>query len=132
MSESKNTFDYIKLINGKSGIPDLLDGYEAFLANKNFSNTADSILYANEVNKSGIDAEMNFDFYYYGLSKNSRRYGKWYKKPKEKADKNLVLNIIIELYACSMKHAQELYDILERNNTLDDFAAHTEKGGRIK
>lgn len=130
-SDEIGLFDYIRIINMKEKYPDVFSGYEPFTVNKSFSNLMDTVMFANEVNKSGIDPIMNFDFYYYGLSK-KKRYGKWFKKPKENIKVKSYINNIIEYYQCSKDKAQEIYDVLEKCNLLDDFDALVEKGGKTK
>lgn len=78
-------WDIAKVINSKTGPIEVdKDNYNIFLINKIFSNTQDSVFFANEANAftKNIPEQIYFDFYYYGLSKASR-YGKWYKQPKE-------------------------------------------------
>ena len=128
MSDKLSPFDYINMINNKTGIPENLEGYESFIVNRNFSHMADLILYVNEINVD-CDKQLNFDFYYYLLSK-KKRYGKWSKKQKENSAKKDVLNNIIEHYNCSMSKAQEIYDVLESNKLLKEFAVLTDKGGK--
>lgn len=128
MSDKLSPFDYINMINNKTGIPDSLEGYESFIVNRNYSQFAEIILYANEINVD-CDKQLNFDFYYYLLSK-KKRYGKWSKKQKETSAKKETLNNIIEHYTCSMSKAQEIYDVLESNNLLKEFATLTDKGGK--
>ena len=64
MSDKLSPFDYINMINNKTGIPENLEGYESFIVNRNFSHMADLILYVNEINVD-CDKQLNFDFYYY-------------------------------------------------------------------
>lgn len=130
-SDGIGLFDYIRIINMKEKYPDVFSGYEPFAANKTFSNLMDTVLFANEVNKSGIDPVMNFDFYYYGLSK-KKRYGKWFKKSKENSKEKNYINNIIEYHQCSKEKAQEIYDVLDKCNLLDDFDALCDKGGKTK
>ena len=82
--EKLTPWDIAKTINTKSGRMEIEKGmYDSFVMNKVFSNTQDSVFFANEVNgfTKNIDEQMQYDFYYYGLSKASR-YGKWFKIPK--------------------------------------------------
>lgn len=124
-------FDYIRIINMKEKYPDEFSGYEPFAVNRSFSNLMDTVLYANEVNKSGIDPIMNFDYYYYKLSR-QKRYGKWFKKPKENIKVKNYINNIIEYYQCSKDKAQEIYRVLEKCNLLGDFDTLCDKGGKTK
>lgn len=115
----------------KEAYPDELSGYEPYVVNRSFSFNQDSIMMANEINKPDIDSTMNFDFYYYGLSK-KKRFGKWSKKVKISQGKIDYINNIIEYYNCSMEKAQETYEVLEKCGLLKDFDALVEKGGKSK
>ncbi len=123
-------FDYANIINTKLPKPDNLEGYDNFMLNRNFSNLPDTIFYANEINID-CDKELNFDFYYYSLSK-KKRFGKWHKRQKENNKVLGVLNSIIEYYNCSKEKAQEIYDILESNNLLNEFAERSDVGGKCR
>lgn len=83
-------FDIAKTINLKTGRLEVNNKFDIFITNKLFSNTQDSIIYANYANqfKSTIDPQMVYDFYYFGLPKASR-YGKWHKTADE-FDKELI------------------------------------------
>lgn len=84
MSEKLSPFDITKTINMKSGRLITDNSYTPFVINKIFSNTRDSIMYANYANQftSNTDTQLAYDFYYHGLPKASR-FGKWNKPPKE-------------------------------------------------
>lgn len=129
MSQLK-PFDFISIINTKPGVPESLDGYDVFVTNRNFSNIAETIFYANQINVD-IDAQMNFDFYYYLLPK-KKRFGKWFKRPKEIKATSEALNIIMEHYQCSSEKATGIYEILESKNLLNDFILQHEQGGKSK
>ena len=129
MSQMK-PFDYISIINTKASKPDSFIGYDVFVTNRNFSNIPETLFYANQINVD-VDPEMNFDFYYHLLSK-KKRYGKWFKKPKEINASAEALNIIMEYYMCSKDKALEIYEILECKNLLKDFIMQHEHGGKSK
>lgn len=120
-------FDYIKIINGKTGYPDTLTGYENFIVNRNYSQGPETIYYANMINVN-CDKQLNFDFYYYALPR-SRKFNAWAKRDKEKASTKETLNKIIEYYNCSMSKAQDIYKVLEATNQISEFTARTDKGG---
>lgn len=77
-------FDIAKTINTKSEHMEVDKDFNRFLINKLFSNTQDSVFFANEANMftSNMTEQMIYDFYYKGLPKSSR-YGKWFKAEKE-------------------------------------------------
>ncbi len=129
MSELK-PFDYIGIINTKGPIPESINGHDIFLTNRNFSNIKETLFYANMINVD-VDAQLNFDFYYYLLPK-KKRFGKWYKKQKENNATKESLNIIMEYYQCSSTKAEGIYEILESKNILHDFILQHEQGGRSK
>ena len=113
MIDLKNPFEITKNINKKSGHIDFGDDVKSvpiFVINKVFSNTVDSVLYANEVNKFSIDDnQMMYDFYYYALPLKNR-FGKFNKKPKENDDK--FVKAIMSVYDYSLNKALDVYDIL--------------------
>lgn len=130
-TDGDGLFDYIRIINMKESYPEEFSGYVPFMINRSFSYMPETILYANEINKPDIDNVMNFDFYYYGLSK-KKRFGKWQKKEKIPQAKINCLNNIIEHYNCSMIKAQEIYDVLDKCGLMNDFDALVDKGGKSK
>lgn len=78
-------FDVAKIINGKTERMEAdKTNYDIFMMNKIYSNTQDSVFFANEANAftKNMSEQIHFDWYYFGLSKASR-YGKWNKKSKD-------------------------------------------------
>lgn len=130
MTMSTKLFDYINIINMKGEIPENLEEYNSFMVNKNFSNIAETVLYANAVNVE-MDPKLHFDFYYYSLPK-KKRWGKWHKAQKVQKKYSDVLNNIIEHYSCSKVKAEEIYAILEATNQLDKFAELYDIGGKVR
>ena len=127
MAEKKLTpFEIAKNINSHGERLDTdEDGYEPFMMNRIFSNTPDSVAFANELNRYGtLPKQMQYDFYRYGLEKNPRRYGKWEKRDDNDHD----LKIIMEAYGYSRQKAMEVYPVLRPRMT--ELHAHVEKGGR--
>jgi hypothetical protein len=83
-----NAFDYVSAINFTK--QDLMTGtendelaeagYVPFLTNRSLSNFADTILYANEMNKnSHIDNKLAFNFYINSI-RPRKRFSKWAKR----------------------------------------------------
>lgn len=131
MTDLSNPFEITKNINKKSGhitFGDSVKKMPIFMVNKVYSNTVDSVLYANEVNKFSIDDnQMAYDFYYYALPLKNR-FGKFYKKPKEKNDQ--FIEAIMSVYNYSLNKALDVYDILYPHK--DDIMKLVFKGGKGK
>jgi hypothetical protein len=125
MGESMSPFDIASHINEKKGVLDVEDiGYNAYVINKVLSNTGDSVLFANEMNRWwSTSNQQQFDFYYHGLPK-KKRYGKWHKNQ----DDTESLNLIQEYYGYSRKRAKDVLTLLRPY--LDDIRKELEKGGR--
>ena len=113
MSDEKLTpFDIAKKINQKNGAlteDEISASYDPYITNLIFSNTRDTVFLANEVNSmSGLTKSMQFKFYYYGVSKNPKRFGRWFKKDKTTAAEQLVMKV----YGYSKEKAAEVVGIL--------------------
>lgn len=125
MNEKMSPFEIASCINEKKGVLEADEvGYNSFIINKVYSNTADSIMFANEMNRYwSLSPQQQFDFYYYGLPK-KRRYGKWNKcEDDEKA-----IQLIQEYYGFSRRKAKEVVHLVRPN--LKDIAMQLDKGGR--
>lgn len=118
-------FDIASHINEKKGVLDVDEvGYNSYVINKVLSNTIDSVLFANEMNRYwSLPTQAQFDFYYFGLPK-KKRYGKWYKNQ----DDTESLGLIQEFYGYSRKRAKDVLNLLRPH--LDDIRKELEKGGR--
>ena len=120
-------FDITNNINSKTGLlslEELKEAYTPFIINKAFSQTKDTIFYANEMNcNSNLSIDMQYDFYYHLIPK-KKRFGKWNKK--DKADEELI-NIIQEVYEYSYIKAQEVLPILKQYET--ELRKSLDKGG---
>lgn len=119
MSEVKNVFDFVNdLSNDKHYRFDSSSKskYDAFMVNRAMSQHADTIMYANEMNKYPfLDKLLQHDFYFYGISA-KKRYGKWAKAGKSNEE---VLNLIIKHYSVNRVHAQQYLELM----TSDDIKA---------
>lgn len=127
MAEKMSPFDIVKNINGHSARLDTDDvGYDAFVINKIYSNTPDSVAFANELNQNwALPKQQQYDFYRFGLPKNMRRFGKWEKRSTDTAED---LKQIQEAYGYSRQKAIEVYPILVRQ--MDKIRALNDKGGK--
>ena len=121
-----NPFEITDKINTKTwdDLNELVEDYNPYIINKIFSNTIDSVLFANEMNFYwSIPKEMQLAFFAYGLPK-KKRFGKWHKNQ----DDTESLNLIQEYYGYSRKRAKDVLGILRPY--LDDIRKELEKGGR--
>jgi Holliday junction resolvasome RuvABC DNA-binding subunit len=118
-------FDLANIINEKKVVVDVDEvGYEPYIINRVFSNTRDSVLFANEMNRYwSLSKQQQFDFYYHGLSK-KKRFGKWHKNQ----DDVEALEIIQEYFGYSRHKAKEVLETLRPH--LDDISKEMDKGGR--
>lgn len=126
MAEKMSPFDIASHINEKKGVLDVEEvGYETYMINRVFSNTGDSVLFANELNIrwGNLTKQQQFDFYYYGLPK-KKRFGKWYKNQDDKAS----LELIQDYYGYSRRKAKDVLELLRPH--LDEIARELDKGGR--
>lgn len=109
-------FDYLKSINEKTGnmmdiSPDAERDYVPFVVNRGLSFSADTILYANEMNcKPLTDRRMQYDYLYHSVRKR-KRFDKWVKP--EEMDEEL-LNAIVLRYKVSRKRAVEYARMLDQ------------------
>lgn len=108
---SDNPFEFINSISYKKN--NLLKeqysekDYPSFLVNKGLSLYADTILYANEINRRPwIDNKLAYDFYLNSI-RPRKRYSKWFKKTKDED-----LELLKEYYKCSESKALEYLKVL--------------------
>lgn len=127
MSSTKKLtpFDITSNINEKKDYLDVQDvGYDAYVINRVMSNTADSVLFANEMNRYySLDRDQQYAFFYFGLGK-KKRFGKWHKNQDDKE----ALEIIQEYYGYSRHKAKDVLSLLRPH--LDDIKLELDKGGR--
>lgn len=127
MAEKMSPFDIAKNINSHGQRLETDEvGYEPFVLNKIYSNTPDSVAFANEMNQHwSLPKQMQYDFYRFGLPKNMRRHGKWEKRSTETADD---IAQIEEAFGYSRQKAIEVYPILVRK--MDKIRSLNDKGGK--
>ncbi len=108
-----NVFDIVKNINKKESILDdetLESFYDGFIISRAFSNTYDTVFFANEMHfLNVIDKKMQYHFYYYGIDKNPRRFGKWHKMEKMSEK----LKLIKEYYGYSNQKAKDILHLID-------------------
>ena len=110
-------FEYAKSINSKTGRVEVDKDFNQFVINTLYSNTQDSVFYANESNMftSNMNNQMVYDFFYFGLPKASR-YGKWFKK--EKNNQTELEDYVMEYFTCSRAKAVEFIKDFD-NETIE-------------
>lgn len=129
--EVKNVFDFVNdLCNDKQYRfdPTSKTKYDPFMVNRALSQHADTIMYANEMNKYPfIDKLLQHDFYFEIVSAR-KRYGKWAKSGNESEE---VINLIIRHYKVNRIHAKQYLDLMTDADiqTLKDTY---EVGGKSK
>lgn len=105
--------DIIKSINAKSGNifdeePYLENQYVPYIVNKALAGIPDTFYYAELMNKcADLPNKMQYDFYYYGLPKSSKR-GNWVK-----AEVVPNLDVVKNYYNCSTKKAKQYLKFLK-------------------
>ena len=112
-------FDYVKAINyTKSNliVDDLTEKeYNPFIVNRALSMGIDTVLQANEMNRSPhLEKRLQFDFLLNSISKR-KRFDKW-----QKAEKSEDLEYVKQCYGYSNAKAKQALDILtdEQISTL--------------
>jgi len=118
VSSKINPFDFIKSINEKTGnmmdiSPDVERQYLPFMVNRGLSFSADTILYANEMNcKPLTDRKMQYDYLYQSVRKR-RRFDKWVKAAE--VDDELVDAVMLR-YKVGRKRAMEYIRLLDKSS----------------
>ena len=123
-------FDFLNAVNltKKDLIVDDMSEkeYPAFMVNRGLSYFADTVLYANEMNKNHhIDNRLQFDFFI-NIIRKKRRFSKWFKATD---DENL--NIIKEYYGYSNEKAKSVLSLLD-NKEIEILKSRIYKGGRAR
>jgi hypothetical protein len=124
-----NPFDFINAITQtKENLfidPQASKDYNAFMVNRGLSQYADTILYANEMNRFyNLDPDMQFQYLINTITK-KKRFNKWAKK--EKDPKSFLL--VKEYYKYSDEKARSVVDILT-DDQLAIIETKLYKGGR--
>ena len=99
--------------------------YPAFVVNKCLSGTIDSILFANEMNKSHfLDKKLQYDFYLNSLRK-KKRFAPWLKRGKVED-----LDAVKKYYGYSNEKAQQAMRILTKEQ-IKYIKQKLDTGGRM-
>jgi len=108
-----NPFDFLNEINlTKKDLiredPLVEKDYNPFMINRGLSYFADTVMYANEMNRhSGIPKIWQNDFFLNTITR-KKRFSKWHKKDTESKS----LQLIMEYYKYSTEKAKEVLAIL--------------------
>jgi hypothetical protein len=101
------TFTKADLIKDSEN-PDIIEKqYNAYIVNRGFTNFEDTILHANEMNqRHELFPAAQFD-YYRAVLRKRKRFSKW-----PKADKDVNLDAIQEVYQCNRTVAKQYLKVL--------------------
>lgn len=128
MTTKLTPFDIAKNINQKTDVIDndtITQSYDPYITNIIFSNTKDTVFMANEVNQmSSLPKTMQYRFYYHGINKNPKRFGKWNKK---QAVTDLE-KLIMEVYGYSKEKASQVAGIFNKDQ-IQHLKDYVFKGG---
>lgn len=125
-----NFFDFLNAINStKQNLikedPQSEKEYVPFMVNRGLSYFPDTIMYANEMNKSAsIPKKWQFEFYLNSIPK-KKRFSKWHKKDQNSDDLKLVMNA----YDYSAEKASVALEILTDDQMKELREAYSQ-GGR--
>lgn len=99
--------------------------YPAFIVNKCLSGSLDSVLFANEMNKSHhLDQKLQYDFYINSLRK-KKRFAPWLKKGKVED-----IDAVKKYYGYSSEKAQQAMRILTKEQ-ISYIKKKLDTGGRM-
>lgn len=131
MTDKLTPFEFIKAASlskkdliGDDDYPEMAERmYNAYIVNRGFSFTEDTILHANEMNqRAHLFPAAQFD-YYRGALRPRNRFSKWHK-----AEKNTDLDAIQEVYQCSRSIAKMYLKALS-SDQIKQVHAKLAKGG---
>ena len=122
-------FDFLNAINdNKKDLfqdPQAEKDYAPFMINRGLSFFPDTVLYANEMNRSvQIPSKWQFDFLKNSIPK-KKRFSKWFKKDATTEQ----LKLVMKHYNYSEKKAYEVLTILSPKQLIELQQAY-EHGGR--
>ena len=128
--EKMNPFDYLNAINSTKKdimVDDISEkDYNAFMVNRGLSYFADTVLYANEMNRlHHLDGRLQFDFFI-NIIRSKNRFSKWFK-PTEIEN----LELIKHYYGYSNEKAKSVLSLFG-NEEIEELKQRMYKGGRTK
>ena len=125
-----NPFQYIASINNTK--KDLMvddeteAAYSPFMVNRGLSYFADTVLFANEMNKaSHISNRMQYDFLRTAI-RQRKRFSKWMKKTSQAR-----IEVIKEYYGYSDAKAEAISDMIG-DDDIKEMQAYLSKGGKTR
>lgn len=125
-----NPFEYVNAINMTKKdimVDDVAEKeYTPFLINRSLSYFADTVLFANEMNRyHHADHRLQFDFFI-NIIRSKNRFSKWFK-PTEVEN----LELIKQHYGYSNEKAKAVLSLFG-NEEIDELKQRMYKGGRTK
>lgn len=123
-----NPFDFLNSINTTKKdimVDDLTEKqYPAFMVNRGLSYFADTILYANEMNRyHHLDNRLQFDFLINTIRK-QKRFSKWHKNESSED-----VDAIKEYYGYSNEKARQTLSVLTQDQVIE-LKQKVYKGGK--
>lgn len=112
--KKKSPFEYIESItNGRTNIMVTetdIAAYQPFIVNRGLAMGADTLFYANEMNKnSHLPKDLQYNYLRHSVKK-GKRYNKWSKEIKIDD-----INSIVEYFGVNRKVAMQYLDILKED-----------------
>ena len=131
--EKVNLFDFLKSISDTKEalfeLEDLEKKYPAFMLNRFLCASQDTLFFANIMSQlSHLPNELQYAFYYYGISK-KKRYFQYSGKGKK--DKTEEVESIVKYYNCSREQALDYQELLTEDQIakiVEIYAKRVEKG----
>jgi hypothetical protein len=131
MADKLTPFEFIKAASqskqdliGGDEYPEMAEKqYNAYIVNRGFTYFEDTILHANEMNqRAHLFDRAQFD-YYRGALRTRNRFSKWHK-----AEKNIDLDAIQEVYQCS-RNIAKMYLKALTSDQIQEVHSKLAKGG---
>lgn len=107
-------FDILKHINSKDAFEFDMKDYNVFMINRGFSNTLDTLFFAEIINRySHLDKDIQYRFYLDAIPK-GKRFGKWNKSLAIDDDIILLMN----KYEINQRVAESYYKLLSQESIV--------------
>lgn len=129
MSKKKTLFDYLGIVTHSKQVLDKSDlrSYPTYMINHGLSQSLDTIMYAELMNKPNIIAHWNYCFYV-GALPSKKMYTKWAKKS---SDDSNVIELIQQVYKVSRSQAVEMAEFVT-DDAIKEMKSKLFTGGVIK
>jgi hypothetical protein len=120
-----NPFDYVNSINHtKQDIMVDENTYNPFMVNRSLSNFADTVIFANEMNRyHHLDNRLQYSFLINSIRKR-KRFSKW-AKPEVEND----IEVVKEYYGYSNEKARQVLPLISPSQ-METIKKKVNKGGR--